>query len=123
MTDSEKLTAPLKPTWRDLLDEDNALEILNLRDRVFELEADRDAYREIATASIHALHQAQCREVRLRRIVQGLHKRVKTLQPSQVRSVARPLSRDAFSQQPTKSRRGKYLPPPAARDGGQQLSC
>jgi len=59
--------------------EHTTVELLELQDRVTDLEAERDSYREIATAGIHALHQAHRREQRLRALVREQHAALKAL--------------------------------------------
>lgn len=53
-------------TWQQMADEHVALEILELRDRVRDLEADLCIYQQIATAGIHALHRVTQERDRLR---------------------------------------------------------
>lgn len=43
-------------TWRDLVDETNAMEILELQDRIGDLEANVQIYQELVCAAFDALH-------------------------------------------------------------------
>jgi len=56
-----------------------ASELLEAHDRIKDLEADLRIYREIATAGIHALHQAHRREQRRRLITREQYAALRTL--------------------------------------------
>ncbi len=68
-----------RQTWQEMADEHAAIEILELSDRVTDLEGDVASYRAIATAGIHALHRAHQREQRHLTLIREQHVTLKAL--------------------------------------------
>jgi hypothetical protein len=86
MPDSHDSTTSRRPAWLALADEDSALEILILRDRIADLQADVRIYREIATAGVHALHAITRERDRLRTDVRELRTDLKFLREGERRA-------------------------------------
>jgi hypothetical protein len=55
-----------RPSWRDMLDEQNALEILELQDRNRGLSLERDTFRVYFLCALEALHRLLADRVRRR---------------------------------------------------------
>lgn len=58
------------------------VEILQLEDRLLEVERERDLYREIATIGIHQSHEAHRREQRYRDLIRQQTETIKALRGS-----------------------------------------
>ncbi len=74
----------------ELLREHYALELLELRERVSDLESERDSYRELAQEAVHALHAVTEQRDRALRLVNTLRvpQRVEYAKRSTRRQVA-----------------------------------
>lgn len=68
-----------KQTFQQLASEGAAMEVLELEDRVRDLEADLVKYREIATVGIHQLHEALQREEKLKAYVEAQRDQIRDL--------------------------------------------
>lgn len=59
--------------YRDVCIEDQAAEIVLLEERLVEVTQERDRYREMAKAAIHALHDVTMRHDRLQGRLRQMH--------------------------------------------------
>lgn len=58
-----------RQTWRQMLDEGNALEIIELQDRIADVEGERDTYRELAQSALDVVRRLTRERDDLRQLI------------------------------------------------------